>query len=196
MWKVRFEITRELRRSIYPFFPEPRDIVEPPWTATKSLGSLGIAHRLGAIPDKLLRMSIADADKDHLAVVVEERWLDFQSSLSGGGRRYPTREFETFVQSVRNYIAHTEKDPLLHRKVVNVIHGLPDSLKASKSQARFWPKRIGWSASCSPDMIRTSKVTSHRGYDSALIQRLEMTTLEHNAHTGTCTWMRDCSSAD
>ncbi|MDX6462869.1 MAG: hypothetical protein QOE55_6566 [Acidobacteriaceae bacterium] len=79
-------------------------------------------------------MSIADADKDHLAVVVEERWLDFQSSLSGGGRRYPTREFETFFQAVRNYITHTEKDPLVHRKVVNVIHGLTDSLKARRKQ--------------------------------------------------------------
>jgi hypothetical protein len=42
-------------------------------------------YRLDAIPDKLLRMSIADADKDHLAAIVEERWLDFQSSLSDGG---------------------------------------------------------------------------------------------------------------
>jgi hypothetical protein len=66
-------------------------------------------------------MSTTEADKDHLATVVEERWLDFQSSLSDGGKRYPTREFRTFVQAVRNYIAHTEKDPLVHRKIVNII---------------------------------------------------------------------------
>ncbi len=79
-------------------------------------------------------MSIADADKDHLAAVVEERWLDFQSSLSDSGRRYPTREFKTFVQAVRDYVARTEKDPLVHRKVVNVINGLTDSLKARHKQ--------------------------------------------------------------
>jgi hypothetical protein len=37
-------------------------------------------------------MPIADADKDHLAAVVEERWLDFQGSLSDGGGRYLMRE--------------------------------------------------------------------------------------------------------
>jgi hypothetical protein len=79
-------------------------------------------------------MCIADAGKDHLAAAVEERWLDFQSSLSDGGKRYPTREFKTFVQAVRNYAAHTEKDPLIHRKVVNVLNGLTDSLKATRKQ--------------------------------------------------------------
>ena len=79
-------------------------------------------------------MPIPDADKDHLAAVVEERWLDFQSSLSDSGRRYPMREFKTFVQAVRNYIAKTEKDPLIHRKVVNVVNGLTDGLKATRKQ--------------------------------------------------------------
>ena len=79
-------------------------------------------------------MSIPDADKDHLAAVVEERWLDFQSSLSDSGRRYPMREFKTFGQAVRNYIAKIEKDPLIHRKVVNVVNGLTDGLKATRKQ--------------------------------------------------------------
>ena len=79
-------------------------------------------------------MPIPDADKDHLAAVIEERWLDFQSSLSDSGRHYPMREFKTFVQAVRNYIAKTEKDPLIHRKVVNVVNGLTDGLKATRKQ--------------------------------------------------------------
>jgi hypothetical protein len=96
--------------------------------------TFGIACRWRAIPDRLLRISIPDADKDHLAAVAEERWLDFQSSLSDSGRRYPIPEFKTFVQAVLNYIAKTEKDPLIHRKVVNVVNGLADSLKATRKQ--------------------------------------------------------------
>jgi hypothetical protein len=79
-------------------------------------------------------MSGADADKDRLAAIVEERWLDFQSALSEGGRRYPIHTFNTFVQAVRNYIAQTEKDPLIHRKVVNVLNGLTDSLQSRGKQ--------------------------------------------------------------
>jgi len=41
-------------------------------------------------------MLIPDADKVHLAAVVEERWLYFQSSASDSGRRYPMREFQDF----------------------------------------------------------------------------------------------------
>jgi hypothetical protein len=44
------------------------------------------------------------------------------------------REFKTFVQAFRNYIARTEKDPLIHRKVVNVVNGLTDGLKATRNQ--------------------------------------------------------------
>jgi hypothetical protein len=97
--------------EVFTIFPDAPDIVEASSTATKSSAGLGTAYRRGAIPDKFLRMSIADADKDRLAVVVEERWLDFQCSLSEGGSSYPAREFKIFVQAVRNYIAHTEKDP-------------------------------------------------------------------------------------
>jgi len=79
-------------------------------------------------------MSIADSDKDHLAGNVEERWLDFQGALSEGGKPYPTREFKFFAQAVRNYIAQTATDHLVHRNVVNVMNGLSDSLKARGKQ--------------------------------------------------------------
>jgi hypothetical protein len=79
-------------------------------------------------------MPIADSDKDRLAAIVEERWLEFQSALSDGGRRYPTQDFKSFVHAARHYIAQTEKDPVVHRKVVNVINGLTGSLKARGKQ--------------------------------------------------------------
>jgi hypothetical protein len=79
-------------------------------------------------------MSAVDADKDRLAAIVEERWLDFQSALSEAGRRYPIQSFKTFVRAARNYIAETEKDPLVHRKVVNVLNGLTDGLQARGKQ--------------------------------------------------------------
>lgn len=79
-------------------------------------------------------MSAADADKDRLAATVEERWLDFQSALSEAGGRYPIRTFKTFVRAARNYIAQTAKDPLVHRRVVNVLNGLTDSLQARGKQ--------------------------------------------------------------
>ena len=92
-------------------------------------------------------MSATAADKDRLAEVVERQWVDLQDSISDGGKPYPIREFKTFVQAVRNYIACTEKDSLVHRKVANelrsgihlsftnVINGLTDTLKSSRKQS-------------------------------------------------------------
>jgi hypothetical protein len=93
-----------------------------------------VARCFAAIVDKLIPMAIADSDKDHLASLVEARWLDFQSALSEGGRRYPTRDFKAFVQAVRNYIAQTAKDPLVHRTVVKIINGLTDALQSRGKQ--------------------------------------------------------------
>ena len=93
-------------------------------------------------------MPIADSDKDRFAVIVEKRWLEFQRALSDGGRRYPTQDFRSFVHVARRYIAKTEKDPLVHRKVVNVITDLPMASRqeASRFRVRFWLKPIDWNA--------------------------------------------------
>ena len=96
-----------------------------------------MAKKFSANGKQCLNFCVTPGDnrnKDHLAAVAEERWLDFQNSLSDSGRRYPIQEFKTFVQAVRNYIAKTERDPLMHRKVVNVVNGLADSLKATRKQ--------------------------------------------------------------
>jgi hypothetical protein len=105
-----------------------------PGTTTQFGQFGGVACWFATLPDRLLRMPIPDYDKDRLATLVEERWLEFQSALSDRGRRYPTQDFKTFVQAARHYIAQTEKDPLVHRRVVNVIHGLTDCLKARSNQ--------------------------------------------------------------
>jgi hypothetical protein len=77
---------------------------------------------------------MTDAEKDALAVIVEELWVDFQMALSDNKRKYPAQEFKTFSQAVRSYIEQSRDDPLVHRKVVRVVNGLADCLKEERNR--------------------------------------------------------------
>jgi hypothetical protein len=77
---------------------------------------------------------MTDSAKDALAAMVEERWVDFQMALSDSKRQYPAQEFKKFAQAVRSYIEDSKNDPLVHRKVVQVVNGLTDSLKAGRDR--------------------------------------------------------------
>jgi hypothetical protein len=77
---------------------------------------------------------MTDSEKDALAAIVEERWVDFQMALSDNRRKYPAEEFKKFVQAVRNYIERSKDDPLVHRNVVKVVNGLTNSLTVERKR--------------------------------------------------------------
>ena len=77
---------------------------------------------------------MTDSAKDALAAMVEERWVDFQMALSDSKRKYATQEFKKFAQAVRAYIEESRNDPLVHRKVVQVLNGLTHSLKVERDR--------------------------------------------------------------
>jgi hypothetical protein len=81
---------------------------------------------------------MTDAEKEALAAIIGERWADFQMALSNK-RKYPAQEFKTFAQAVRSYIEQSRDDPLVHRKVVQVVNGLADCLKEERKRI---PKEI------------------------------------------------------
>jgi hypothetical protein len=83
-----------------------------------------------------------DPAKDALAAMVGKRWADFQMALSDSKRKYPTPEFKKFARSVRRYIAGNRNEPLVYRKVVQVVNGLTDSLKVGRDPTRSSKKRI------------------------------------------------------
>lgn len=76
---------------------------------------------------------MSNSDKDDLARVVEERWLDLQTALSDK-RKYPTQEFRAFVVAARRYIDRTSRDPLVHRAVVTAINGLTEFLRLERKR--------------------------------------------------------------
>ncbi len=77
---------------------------------------------------------MTDSAKDALAAMVEERWVDFQMALSDSKRQYPAQQFKKFAQAVRSYIEQSRDDPLVHRKVVQVVNGLADGLKEERDR--------------------------------------------------------------
>jgi hypothetical protein len=77
---------------------------------------------------------MTDSQKDALAATVQERWVDFQMALSDNRRKYPAQEFKRFVQAVRSYIEQCRDDTLVHRKVVQVVNGLTNSLKVERKR--------------------------------------------------------------
>src|SRR5580693_2855170 len=72
-----------------------------------------------------------EAKKQRLAERVEERWITFQSALSNK-RKYPTAEFNAFAGSAKEYMRALGSDPLIHRKVANVIAGLVEFLRVER----------------------------------------------------------------
>jgi hypothetical protein len=74
------------------------------------------------------------AEKDRLAASVVERHHDFELALAGSRRRYPTREFRSFVEAARRYIQATHSDEMIHRGVVRAVHGLAEYLQIERKR--------------------------------------------------------------
>jgi hypothetical protein len=66
------------------------------------------------------------SEKDRLAEEAAKRYSVFEEALFGDKRRYPQQEFKAFWEAGRGYAELTSSDPLIHRKVVKVVHGLTD----------------------------------------------------------------------
>jgi hypothetical protein len=81
-------------------------------------------------------------NKDRLAAEVVSRWVDFQTALSDK-RKYPLQHFRSFANATRRYAEVTKDDILIHRKVIEVIHGLTDSLAAERKRV---PQDVLWQA--------------------------------------------------
>ena len=75
-----------------------------------------------------------NSEKDGLATVVEEKWLDFQVALAHNRRKYPTREFQAFVLAARRYVDLTRRDRLVHRTIAKAINGLTESLRLERKR--------------------------------------------------------------
>jgi len=107
-----------------------------------------------------------DSEKDRLAAEVAERYSAFEEALFRDKRRYPLPEFKSFWEAGRRYAELTKSDALIHRKVVEVVHGLTDMVVGGGSGFRRMSHGTpsDWGAWFSVDTILTSRETSHRGY--------------------------------
>lgn len=74
------------------------------------------------------------SEKDRLADEVAKRYSVFEEALVGDKRRYPIQEFKAFWEVARRYAESTKSDALIHRKVVEVVHGLRDMLGAGRKR--------------------------------------------------------------
>jgi hypothetical protein len=90
---------------------------------------------------------MGDSEKDGSARMVTEKWVDFQLALSDK-RRYPTQEFQAFVEAARHYIDLTRRDRLVHKTVVAAINGLTEFLRLER-------KRIPGSILCEADRLES-----------------------------------------
>ena len=66
------------------------------------------------------------SEKDRIAAEVADRYRVFEEALFGDKRRYPLQEFKAFWEAGKRYAELTKSDSLIHRKVVEVVHGLTD----------------------------------------------------------------------
>jgi hypothetical protein len=66
------------------------------------------------------------SEKDRLAEEVAKRYSAFEKALFRDKRKYPLREFQAFWDAGQRYAELTKSDPLIHRTVVEVVHGLRD----------------------------------------------------------------------
>jgi hypothetical protein len=81
-----------------------------------------------------------NSEKDRLAKAVVDLWIFFQEALGATKRKYPTREFLSFVEATRSYIDLTRDDQLIHREVARAINGLTEfSPTGEKTRARQNP---------------------------------------------------------
>jgi hypothetical protein len=82
---------------------------------------------------------MGNSERDQLAAAVVDRWGTFQAALTGPTRKYPTQAFLSFADAARRYIEVTHRDHLIHRDVVNAIHGLTEELRLERKRV---PGRI------------------------------------------------------
>jgi hypothetical protein len=73
------------------------------------------------------------SEKDGLAAEVQERRIDFSMALSDK-RKYPIAEFNAFWEAGRRYAEVTKGDPMIHRVVVESVHGLLDYLTVERKR--------------------------------------------------------------
>ena len=73
------------------------------------------------------------AKKDEVAELIVERATDFKMALSNK-RKYPAVEFEVFATAVRQYADLIRNDRLIHKKVVQEVHGLRDYLRLERKR--------------------------------------------------------------
>ena len=77
---------------------------------------------------------MGDKEKDQLAASVTDRHCEFEEALAGNRRKYPTREFRLFAESVRLYIGKTRNDRMIHRDVARSVNGLVDYLRVERKR--------------------------------------------------------------
>ena len=78
--------------------------------------------------------SIPTSEKDRLAAEVAERYSAFEAALFQDKRSYPLPEFKFFWEAGRRYAELTKSDALIHRRVVEVVHGLTDMVAAGRKR--------------------------------------------------------------
>jgi hypothetical protein len=78
------------------------------------------------------------SEKDRLAAEVADRRVDFEMALSDKSK-YPVQEFRQFWQVGRRYAELTQRDPLIHRSVVEAFYGLTDFVIAERKRV---PERV------------------------------------------------------
>jgi len=74
---------------------------------------------------------------------VARRYSVFEEALFGDKRRYPLLEFKAFWEAGRQYAELTKADPLVHRTVVEVVHGLTDMVGVGRKRI---PAQVPWDA--------------------------------------------------
>ncbi len=83
------------------------------------------------------------SEKDRLAAEVAKCWLRFEEALSANKRKYPLQEFRVFWEAGRRYAELTKSDPLIHRSVVEAVHGLTDIVGVGRKRI---PTQVPWDA--------------------------------------------------
>jgi hypothetical protein len=76
---------------------------------------------------------MSHSEKDRLAVEFEERWIDFQMSLSDK-RKYPVEQFRLAWEIGRRYAEMIKHDALIHRVVANAVNGMTDFLTCERKR--------------------------------------------------------------
>jgi hypothetical protein len=78
------------------------------------------------------KMKMSGSEKDRLAALVIDQHCALQEALAGSRKRYPMREFRSFAAVMRRYVDATRQDEMLHRCVVQAVHGLVEDLRSER----------------------------------------------------------------